>query len=175
MPTTALTPTGRSLLTTFGLGHLRPAPGTWGSLPPVVLAGALLALGVSPAHCAVSGLLYNLVLLGVLVVFSGACVRFGDAAEAAFGKKDPSHVVADETAGVCLPLLFLPPAAVATPGVAALTLVFAFLAFRVVDIVKPWPCHQVQDAGGGWGILLDDLLAGLIAMLCVQAVVRVML
>jgi len=149
-------------ITTFGLGRLRPAPGTWGSLPPVVLAAAMLAAGFPP-------LLATAVLLVVLVYFSAACLVQGDAAEARFGGKDPSSVVADETAGQCLPLLLLPAVAHASPLAGALTLLAAFLLFRVFDILKPWPADRLQAVPGGWGILLDDLIAGLYALATLHA------
>lgn len=164
---------GELLVTTFGLGRLRPAPGTWGSMPPVVMAGVLIALGLGPDGTFVNWAVYNGVLALVVVVFSAACVRYGDAAEARFNRKDPGQICADETAGQCLPLMFLPSAAVGTAASAALTLVGAFLAFRVFDILKPWPAGRLQDEPGGWGVLLDDLAAGLMAAVVVQVVVRV--
>lgn len=156
------------MVTTGGLGLLRPAPGTWGSLPPVVLAGALLGAGADPMG--VTG-----VLAIVIVVFVLACVLYGDAAEARWYAKDPSPVVADETAGMSLALLALPAEAVATPGRTVLTLVYAFLCFRILDIVKPWPARSLQRVPGGWGIVLDDLFAGLYALILVQVVTRTML
>ncbi len=158
------------LVTVFGLGHLRPFPGTWGSLPTVVLAGLLLLARLGPDR---HPWIYNALLLAVLVFFTLCCAILGDLAEAKFLKKDPSQVVADETAGQVLPLLFLPAAAIHTPGLAIFTLLFAFIAFRVMDIVKPWPAYQIQAAPGGWGLVLDDLVAGLYAMILLQVVARV--
>lgn len=154
------------LITTFGLGKMRPASGTWGSLPPVVLAAGMIAMGLSP-----QGVAFHLVLLGVLIFFSLACLVEGDEAEGRWGK-DPSNAVADETAGQCLPLMFLPAAATQTWGVAAFTLGFAFVAFRVLDIVKPWPARQLQRLPAGVGILIDDLISGLYAAILVQVVLR---
>jgi phosphatidylglycerophosphatase A len=171
----ALTPSGRALVTMGGLGAIRPAPGTWGSLPPVVVAAVLIAAGVSPAGSAGASAAYHIILIGIMVAATLACAIHGDAAEAHFDKKDPGNVVADETAGQVLPLLFLPPAAVASPGIALLTLAYAFVAFRVMDILKPPPARQLQRIPGGWGIVIDDLLAGVYAMVVVQVVVRVML
>jgi phosphatidylglycerophosphatase A len=166
------------LVTTFGLGRLRPAPGTWGSLPPVLLAGLMLILGMGPARHG-SGvswgwagwLGYHGVLLAVLAVFSVACLAFGDAAEAAFGKKDPGSVCADETAGGCIPLMLLPPAAMAEEW-AHWTLLLAFLSFRMFDILKLPPAGKLQKQPGGVGILVDDLVAGVQAMVLVQIVTR---
>jgi phosphatidylglycerophosphatase A len=154
------------LITTFGLGKMRPASGTWGSLPPVALAAGMLALGVSP-----QGLAFHLVLLFMLVFFSLACLVEGDEAEGRWGK-DPSKAVADETAGQCLPLMFLPASATASWSVAAFTLCFAFISFRVLDIVKPWPARQLQRLPAGVGILIDDLIAGVYALMVVQLVLR---
>lgn len=171
------------LLSTMGLGYLRPAPGTWGSMPPVVLAGLLLVLGFGPdsdagrtPHWASSDwIVWNgvVALLGFLACV--VCASLGDYGEAAFGKKDASSIVADETAGQCIPLLLLPAGALATPGLAAFTLVLAFLAFRVFDIVKIWPAHGLQRLSGGWGILMDDVVAGLQAMVLLQILTRAML
>lgn len=157
----------RSLITVFGLGFLRPAPGTWGSLPPVLLAALLLVAGLGPGN---HPIIYNGSLVAVMIFFSVACIAEGDAAEArSIRGKDPSESVADETAGQCLPLLFLPGAALTTPAVTAFTLCFAFVAFRLLDIVKPWPASALQRVPAGWGILLDDLVAGVMAMVIVQA------
>ncbi|MFI4872370.1 MAG: phosphatidylglycerophosphatase A, partial [Phycisphaerales bacterium JB061] len=97
------------MLTTFGLGRLRPASGTWGSLPPPAIAYLLVLAGLGPG----SGL-YEAVIIAILLIFSAACVLQGDMAEAVFGKKDHGSIVADETAGQCIPLLglqFAPAAA----------------------------------------------------------------
>jgi phosphatidylglycerophosphatase A len=160
------------LLTTFGLGYMRPFPGTWGSLPPVAAAAVMIAAGLGPDR---AFWLYHGVLTGILLVFSLACIIFGDRAEARFGRKDASQIVADETAGQCLPLMFLPAAALQSPATAVFTLVFAFLAFRAMDILKPWPAHGLQSAPGGWGVLLDDLAAGLQALILLQLVVWIAL
>ena len=141
-------------VTFFGLGHLRPFPGTWGSLPPLVLA--LLVLTIVPDAAAWTVL--RLVMLPVVVVFVLACVFLGDKAEARYARKDPSQVVADEVAGMALCLMLMPAIA---PGIgAALTLIMAFLFFRALDIVKPWPANRLQAVPGGWGVVLDDLVAG---------------
>ncbi|QOI99650.1 MAG: phosphatidylglycerophosphatase A [Phycisphaeraceae bacterium] len=157
------------LITTFGLGRMRPASGTWGSLPPVLLAAALIAAGVTPVDRPVA---YHLSIVAVLVIFAWACVMDGDAAEARFGRKDPGEVVADETSGQCIPLLALPIGA-GTPGLHwAGVLAGAFVAFRILDIIKPPPAYGLQRVGGGWGILLDDLIAGVYAAVVVQLVAR---
>jgi phosphatidylglycerophosphatase A len=161
----------RALVTVFGLGLLRPAPGTWGSLPPPLLALALLWSGAAlwVVNTAV-------VLLGA--AFGIACVRFGAFAEARYGRKDPGQVVADETAGQCLALLLLPWRPIGAAGAWGWNVALAataFLAFRLFDILKPPPIDRLQQAPGGWGILIDDLLAGVWALIAAQVVGRVIL
>lgn len=147
------------LLTVFGLGHMRPASGTWGSLPPVVLAGVLILIGAGPASLP---WVYLGLLALVLVIFAGACVLHGDDAEARWGA-DPSEVVADEVAGQCIPLMFLPAAVEDEAWMAIVMLAAAFFAFRFFDIIKLEPANALQRLRSGWGILLDDLAAGLYA------------
>lgn len=154
----------RFVLTAGGLGYLRPASGSWGSLPPVVLAWAMAALALPDWQIDAA-----LVLLGV--AFAIGCVRFGHRAEAVYGKKDPGRVVADEVAGQSLALLALP-----WPSGEPLKALFVggsgFLVFRLCDIVKPWPARRCEALPGGWGILVDDLFAGLYALAMTQIVVR---
>ncbi|CAN5871853.1 phosphatidylglycerophosphatase A [soil metagenome] len=169
------------MITTFGLGALRPAPGTWGSLPPCVLAAALAftPIGVGQGSSQAAWVFVN-VMLAVAAVFSWACIADGERAEARFGAKDPSNVVADETAGMALTLCALPWTRMArvdeffvrTLGVSAPTahvlsmlalIGLAFVLFRLMDIFKPWPANALQRVPGGWGILLDDLVAGVYA------------
>lgn len=166
----SLSTTGRLLVTTFGLGALRPAPGTWGSMPPCAIAAALIVLSFGPNNGAQGFWAFNITLGLIVLIFSAACVRYGDAAEARFGKKDPGSVCADETAGMALALLFLPAAASSTLLRAAITLAAAFILFRLLDIFKPWPAHQLQTIPGGWGILIDDLVVGIQALIIIQLV-----
>lgn len=157
----------RFVVTAGGLGLLRPASGSWGSLPPPLLAIGMAALSLPGWQIDAA-----LALLGV--AFAIGCVRFGAAAESVYGKKDPGRVVADEVAGQSLALLLLP-----WPdgdlGRTALIAGVGFLFFRVCDIAKPWPAHRLQRLAGGWGILVDDLVAGLYAAIATQLVVRTML
>lgn len=167
-------PTSSKLLwiTTFGLGHMRPASGTWGSLPTVVLAGALIFSGFGPAQ---APLVFNAALFAWCIIFSAGCLVQGAAAEAKFGKKDPSQAVADETAGQAIALLFLPAAIEQSASSACLVLLGAFIAFRIFDILKIWPARGLQKLPGGKGILIDDLVAGVQAMVVVQVIARIFL
>jgi phosphatidylglycerophosphatase A len=160
-----------ALVTVFGLGLLKPAPGTWGSLPPPLLVLALLWSGAAVW-------VVNLVLALLGLAFSIACVRFGGLAEKRYDTKDPRQVVADETAGQCVALLFLPWRSLAETGAWTWNLTLAataFVAFRFFDIAKPPPINRLERTPGGWGILIDDLVAGVWALIAAQVVARVIL
>ena len=168
-------------VTVFGLGHLRPAPGTWGSLPPVAIAGVLILLGLGPAEAPI---LYHSVLVAILLASSAACIVFGDWAESWYGKKDPGWVVADETAGQCIALFALPIAApVFGPDTSlfaelwplAFSLAIAFLSFRIFDIIKPPPANATQALPAGWGVLIDDLFAGVYALVATQVILAIVM
>ena len=80
--------------------------------------------------------------------------------EARVGVRDPSTIVVDEVAGMLLTL-------VAAPAGLGWALAGFFL-FRVFDVWKPWPIDRLQDLPGGWGVMTDDLLAGVYANLLLQ-------
>ena len=160
-----------AMVTVGGIGHAPVASGTFGSIPPVVMA--LLLVQSGQPHWVVNSCL---VLLGV--VFSVACIRFGRLAEETFGKKDPGQVVADEIGGQCVALLFLPWAAPDVEGALLWNLLLgtgAFLAFRFFDILKPPPARGLERLKGGLGILVDDLITGAMALVLGQIVSRVVM
>lgn len=160
------------LITTFGLGYMRPASGTWGSMPPVIIAALLTLMGAGPRDGSggfISGaLIYYATFALMLIIFCWACIAHGDRAEARYGEKDPSEVVADETAGMCIPLLAIPHSGLESWPKTFATLLFCFVAFRVMDIIKPPPAAGLQRIPGGWGILIDDLVAGIYAAIVVN-------
>lgn len=142
-------------LSSLGLGFLRPAPGTWGSLPPVAL-GALLTLLHTPPLLAQSA------VFALLLLSSTACIAFGVYAEARFGRKDAAEVVADEVAGCALPAIVALHFSHDTPTALA-ALAGAFLLFRIFDVLKPLPARRLESLPHGWGVLADDLMAGVYA------------
>ncbi|MCH5375375.1 MAG: phosphatidylglycerophosphatase A [Planctomycetes bacterium] len=140
------------------------APGTWGSLPPVVAFALLAYFHVSAAVIAT-------VMAAFVIAGSVACVACVPAVAALVGKTDPGEVVVDEVAGQAVAFLV---AAFCLPADLTLeqTLFVAglgFFLFRVLDITKPWPIRKLEALPEGWGVLADDLLAGLFAaiVLCV--------
>lgn len=158
----------RAIMTVGGLGYLRPAPGTWGSLPPCVLAG-LFVLFDGPYWVLQ-------VLLGLTIVgSSGLCIRLGRWAERTYHGKDPGVVVIDETAGMALTLLLVPlhgsgSASGVLFGLGVISA--AFVLFRILDIVKVAPANLVQQFPAGWGILLDDLVVAVYGNVVLQVFLR---
>jgi phosphatidylglycerophosphatase A len=152
-PATALLATG------FGSGFLPKAPGTWGSLLAAGLSEAAFSLS---GAAGVASLAAIATLLGVPAAGRAACLR---------GREDPPEIVVDEIAGQALALAFLHavlPAAAAPPlrwGLVAL----AFGLFRVLDVAKPGWIDRLQSLPGGWGVMADDLLAGLLAGIAAAA------
>ena len=143
----------RLLTSCFGLGWLPVAPGTWGSLPPAVIFGLLSWLSIS-------AVINSIVMLVLILAGSVICVKFAGAAITATGKNDPGEVVADEFAGQAV--TFLAVGTVPAGGI-CVTVIIGFLLFRFFDILKPWPIRKLEKLPGGWGILADDLMAGVYA------------
>ena len=135
------------------------APGTWGSLPPALFLGLL-------GHADAGPVLVRMVMGALVLSASLVCVGLAPAAIAQTGRKDPGEVVADEVAGQALTFLALPGAfwLTATPIQIWLTALAGFLLFRFFDITKLWPIHRLENLPAGWGILADDLWAGLYAL-----------
>ncbi|HTI61342.1 phosphatidylglycerophosphatase A [Mucilaginibacter sp.] len=99
------------------------------------------------------------VIITVAVTFLGV---WSSGIVATIWGKDPSRVVVDEAAGMCISLLFLPP---------NLKYIGAGLVlFRFFDIVKPLFINKMEKLPGGWGIMFDDVLAGVYANIILQAV-----
>jgi len=152
----------RLLTSCFGLGLLPLAPGTWGSLPPVIIFAAMSHFGVPAPPIAIT--------MAVLVLFGSAvCVIFAPATIALTGKEDPREVVTDELAGQALTFLAIPFFITADPSTRqiCITTALGFLFFRLFDVVKPWPIRKLEKLPKGWGILADDLLAGVFAAIVV--------
>ena len=140
----------------FGLGFMPVASGTWGSLLPIILFILLGTFGVSPA-----------VTISIMAVtgifFSFVCVRYGTQVAQEMQLKDPGEIVADEYAGQALTLIIAGLFVGFDGGSICSAALIAFVLFRIFDIFKPWPVCTLEKCPGGWGILLDDLMAGVYA------------
>jgi phosphatidylglycerophosphatase A len=134
--------------TVFGVGRLRPGPGTWGSAVTVGLWAAL-------AHALAPSLRTPVAItLAVLVTLIG--IPAATRVARGFGAKDPQFVVIDEVAGQLVALIAVP--------LGWESFLAAFILFRAFDIVKPPPVRQLEAIPEGAGIVLDDVAAGLYAL-----------
>lgn len=152
------------VLTGLGTGYLPRMPGTWGSMGPCLIF--LLALRLSAGSQVATS-----VTMGVIgLFFWGGCVVAGQFAEDYFGRKDPSQCSADEWTGQSLALIALPLGT--RPMDWVIVAGTSFLFFRVYDVLKPPPARQLERLPLGWGVVLDDVVAGLVANLSCQVVLR---
>jgi len=142
------------LATCFKIGHLPIAPGTWGSLAAVI--GWWLWLQY------LDPLVFIVLIITIFTIGVFATNIIIDHT----GEKDPSRVVIDEVSGQWLGLLMLPDGMLYIAG--------AFILFRFLDILKPWPIRQLEQFPKGWGVMLDDMLAGLLTLCLIQGVSRLL-
>jgi phosphatidylglycerophosphatase A len=142
--------------TFFGAGLIKPGPGTWGSLA----AAALWYLAARVAHPTTTTLAIGTGIAAVAATLIG--IAAGSIIERESGREDPGFVVIDEVAGQWIALAACP--------VEIRHALLAFALFRLFDIVKPWPARQLERLHGGLGIMMDDVAAGVYALLAGLAV-----
>ncbi len=140
------------IATFFGVGHLHPGPGTWASAATVVIWAAV-AHELPPALRTPVA-----ITLAAMVTLVGipAATRVARASAA----KDPQFVVIDEVAGQLIALIAVP--------LAWQTFLAGLILFRAFDIVKPPPVRQLERLPGGTGIVLDDVAAGIFALIAMH-------
>lgn len=133
----------------LGIAGLAPrAPGTWGTALACILA-PLLYLPLSFG--------WRLTELAIIFVLGGLAAT---KAEQLLQEKDPGQVVIDELTGVWLAMLPFSPAGF-------WVILSAFILFRIFDIIKPWPIKSSEKwLPAGFGVMIDDVLAGVYAMCC---------
>lgn len=135
-----------------GAGYLPKAPGTFGSV-----VGIILYLGLRY----LSPVLYAVTVTTLILV---AC-WISTLAETIFQAKDPQKIVIDEVVGMLVTLTLVP--------FSWQSVIAGFVLFRLFDIWKPFPVRWLQDhLPGGWGIVMDDVMAGIYANLLLRIVVR---
>ena len=130
------------------VGYVPVAPGTAGSIAGLALYGAAGLLGGTQVE------------IGVLAEVLAVGVWSSAASERHLGESDPGVIVINEVAGMLITLLALQP----TWGGA----LAGFLAFRFFDVVKPFPARWAERLPGGWGVMADDVIAGLYAHLVLR-------
>jgi phosphatidylglycerophosphatase A len=134
--------------TFFGVGRLKPGPGTWGALATVLvwaLASSRIPLASRPLATIIAAAVVTLIGIPAATKVARAS-----------GSKDPQFVVVDEVAGQLVTLIAVP--------LAWKTFIAGLILFRVFDISKPFPIRRLERLPEGTGIVVDDLAAGLYAL-----------
>ena len=137
--------------TSFFVGYLPFIPGTFGSA-----FGIILYYFVKNNIYFYGYVTLSVIILGLLV--SGR-------AEEVFQQKDSRRIVIDEVAGILLALLFIP--------YDIKLVIIAFVIFRILDALKPYPINKIQEFKGSAGVMGDDILAGIYTNIILQIVFRV--
>jgi phosphatidylglycerophosphatase A len=163
-------------ITTFGVGYLPLAPGTWGSM-----VGVAIYLGIgrldniwdhhwSPQH-GLTGepatAISHAFLMIAFVLFCLIGIWASGRSTELFGNTDPSQAVVDEVIGQLIVFLFV-PFGIGWPMIFA-----GFLLFRLFDIWKPYPIDSLQVLPAGIGVCADDILAGVYAGVCLAVIYAV--
>ncbi len=138
------------LATGLGFGFIRPYSGSWGSIPAVFLAWAILRTG--------NDWLFAATTVGMIA----ASIWVAAHAEGLFGR-DSGRIVIDEFAGVFVCFLGLP-----THWHMMIPL---FILFRILDVIKPPPCRSLENLPNGWGVTMDDVAAGVYTNLLLRGLV----
>jgi len=141
-------------IATFGVGYLPLIPGTFGSL---VGAGIFLLL---PSWR---------VQVAFIVVITALGLWAASQTERILGLKDPGKVVVDEVAGVMIAML---PLSLLVSGPWLIWVIVSFNLFRLFDIFKPYPAGRLEHLHGGFGIMADDLVAGIYAAIVTAVVIK---
>ena len=142
------------LATGFGVGFSPIAPGT---------LGTLVAIPIYYFLSNISSPIYELTLIG----FFFLSVWISENAEISFGKKDDQRIVIDEIMGFLITTLWVPKT--------ILFIIIGFFLFRFFDIVKPYPIRRLEKKlKGGYGVVLDDVVAGIYANIVLQVIGLIM-
>lgn len=145
-----------ALGTFFGAGLLQPGPGTYGSIAAVLLwYGTAHTFHPSPLTLAIGTTIAAAVITLLGIPASTIVARES-------GREDPGHVVVDEVAGQLIALIAITPD--------WRHAVISLLLFRIFDILKPPPVRQLERLPEGTGIMMDDVAAGILALLCAQLI-----
>ncbi|MDB5109577.1 MAG: phosphatidylglycerophosphatase [Mucilaginibacter sp.] len=134
--------------TVFGLGYVGKGAGT--------VAAVFCCICWYLAYAGNYPSLYSLIITGIII---GIGIWSGNKVEPIWGK-DHGRVVIDEVAGMCISLLFIP--------VTIKYVISALILFRFFDISKPLFIKKLEFLPGGWGVMMDDVLAGIYANILLQ-------
>ena len=144
----------RIISTGLGVGYFPLAPGTMGSL------AILIVYWICPE---ISSLQLSMIIVGLSVIGIYSVTITENEVKSKLGQdrgNDPGIIVIDEVIGMLVALLFIPKT--------TFFLITAFILFRIFDIAKPYPARKMEKLHGGWGIVLDDVVAGIYANIVIQ-------
>jgi phosphatidylglycerophosphatase A len=142
--------------TFFGVGRIKPGPGTWASAITVALWAALGSSLPASVRWPVA--------LSCAFLAAAVGIAAANRIVQATGLKDPQIIVIDEVAGQVIALIAAP--------LTWQCLLAGLILFRAFDILKPPPVRQLEALPEGWGVMLDDVAAGILALLVLQALVH---
>lgn len=140
----------------FGVGFLPKAPGTW---------GALLALLLSLPLLYIENFQRNLIIGILILIFTVAGVWSANKVEVAWGH-DSKQVVVDEMVGFWITIMFVPNV--------LKYYIIGFVLFRLFDILKPLGIRKAEQLKGGYGVMADDIVAGIYSNIILQCVIMLM-
>lgn len=141
------------IATGLGIGYIGKGAGTAAAFATALLWYLLLSDSINSSFAIPLFITFVIIALGIWSA---------NQVEALWGK-DHNRVVIDEVAGMCISLLFIP--------VSVKYIVIGFLLFRFFDIAKPLFIRRLESLNGGWGVMADDVLAGIYSNLILQLLV----
>jgi len=136
------------IATGFGFGYLRPFAGTWGTIPGTILCFLIFPLGI----------VYQFAMLGIVFITS---IWASDRAEKLLGQ-DNKKIVIDEILGITVTMMFVPD-----PSDWRYYLI-GFVIFRIFDVIKIEPAKSAEKLPSGWGVTMDDFVAGVYSLITLQ-------
>ncbi|MGE0132631.1 MAG: phosphatidylglycerophosphatase A [Blastocatellales bacterium] len=145
------------IATGFGAGFIPFGPGTWGSVVGLLITYGLIAVFGSDV------LLLQNSLIAAGIVSAALGIWASHRAEKVFDRKDASQIVIDEVCGQIISFVFIAPYLAGLGASWRWWMIAGFALFRAFDIFKPYPINKLQDLSGGFGVMMDDVLAGIYA------------
>ena len=145
---------GLALLTLFGIGHIKYAPGTVASFVTCLIYYPLILIKIN--------FIYLLIIFLILLIYSIILI---DKLSHHFKEKDPKEIVIDEFIGQSIPLIFMSEYIISSKN--PLLFFLAFFLFRFFDILKPFPISLIdKKIKNSFGVILDDIIAGIYSTIC---------
>lgn len=139
------------IATFFYVGLIPIAPGTFGTLAAIPLFWLISGFPIY---------LYFLITIVLTLIFIWAST----VTEEIYNERDPGKIVADEVSGYLVTMILVPPTAV--------NMALGFILFRLFDILKPPPVRKFEKLPRGWGVVIDDVAAGVYACVCMHLILR---